>query len=211
VLVPRKDRLHIPSLFTPPYTRTNPSIEIFRHATAIDERRRMFRLNRWTEPQQFAPNPSHKSDPVPQQDIKQVWFAGVNADIGGGYPESESAIYKYPLHSEINEAKRAGLRVNRHCEISSCLDRSVTALTTDMSPQVPPARYTIRQRRAGRAGMAAKAREIEGTARRSFVPGMLSSSRGKTLDSRRRASTLFGYCAEECRPHLRSAQSAAKI
>jgi uncharacterized protein (DUF2235 family) len=79
---------------------------------AIDERRRMFRLNRWIEPQEFAPNPFHKPDPVPQQDIKQVWFAGVHADIGGGYPESESALSKYTLDWIINEAINAGLRIN---------------------------------------------------------------------------------------------------
>jgi uncharacterized protein (DUF2235 family) len=112
VFVPRKDRLYIPSFLTLPYTRTNPSVEIFRQAMAIDERRRMFRLNRWIEPQEFAPNPFHKPDPVPQQDIKQVWFAGVHADIGGGYPESESALSKYTLDWIINEAINAGLRIN---------------------------------------------------------------------------------------------------
>jgi uncharacterized protein (DUF2235 family) len=112
VLVPRKDRLYVPSLLTLPYTRTNPSVETFRHATAIDERRRMFRLNRWTEPQEYLPNPFAKPDPPLQQDIKQVWFAGVHADIGGGYPETESALSKFPLDWMIKEAKAAGLRIN---------------------------------------------------------------------------------------------------
>ena len=62
VLVPRKDRLYVPSLLTLPYTRTNPSVEMFRHAMAIDERRRMFHLNRWTEPQAYVPNPFAKSE-----------------------------------------------------------------------------------------------------------------------------------------------------
>jgi uncharacterized protein (DUF2235 family) len=48
VLVPRPDRI-IPTLQTLPYTRTNKSVEVFRHAMAIDEKRRMFRLNRWSE------------------------------------------------------------------------------------------------------------------------------------------------------------------
>jgi uncharacterized protein (DUF2235 family) len=90
VLVPRRDRL-IPQLLTLPHTRRNPSVEVFRHAMAIDERRRMFRLNRWIEPQPFVKNPFDRSAPPTQQDIKQVWFAGVHADIGGGYPEEESA------------------------------------------------------------------------------------------------------------------------
>jgi uncharacterized protein (DUF2235 family) len=57
VVVPRADRLFIPSLLTLPYTRPNPSVAIVRHAIAIDERRRMFRLNRWLEPHDYAPNP----------------------------------------------------------------------------------------------------------------------------------------------------------
>jgi uncharacterized protein (DUF2235 family) len=112
VLVPRKDRLFVPSLLTLPYTRTNPSVEMFRHAIAIDERRRMFRLNRWTEPQEYVPNQFAKPDPPQQQDIKQVWFAGVHADIGGGYPETEGGLSKFPLDWMIEEAKRAGLRIN---------------------------------------------------------------------------------------------------
>src|SRR6202007_1122242 len=89
VLVPRRDRL-VPQLLTLPYTRRNPSVEGVRHAVAIDERRRMFRLNHWIEPQPFVKNPFDRSVPRAEQDIKQVWFAGVHADIGGGYPEDES-------------------------------------------------------------------------------------------------------------------------
>jgi uncharacterized protein (DUF2235 family) len=95
-----------------PFTRRNPSVAIFRHAIAIDERRRMFRLNRWTEPQPYAPNPFNVPDPPPQQDIKQVWFAGVHADVGGGYAEEESALSKYPLDWMIQEAIAAGVRTN---------------------------------------------------------------------------------------------------
>jgi T6SS, Phospholipase effector Tle1-like, catalytic domain len=53
VLVPWKDRFYIPSLQMLPYTRSNPSVAVFRQAIAIDERRRMFRLNRWNGPQEF--------------------------------------------------------------------------------------------------------------------------------------------------------------
>lgn len=112
VVVPRADRMFVPSLLTLPYTRTNPSIAIVRHAIAIDERRRMFRLNRWTEPQNYVLNPFAVPDQTEPQDIKQVWFAGVHADIGGGYPEEGSALSKFPLDWMIAEAKEAGLRVN---------------------------------------------------------------------------------------------------
>lgn len=111
VIVPRPDRLYLPSLQTLAYTRTNPSVRTFRQAIAIDERRRMFRLNVWREPQIFMSSRfSKKSEP---QDVKQVWFAGVHSDIGGGYPEKESALSKYPLIWMIEEAVACGLAVNR--------------------------------------------------------------------------------------------------
>jgi uncharacterized protein (DUF2235 family) len=111
VLVPRRDRI-IPTLLMLPYTRANPSVEVFRHAMAIDERRRMFRLNRWATPQPFVANRFDTSAPPRTQDIKQVWFAGVHADVGGGYPETESGLSKFPLAWMIDEAVTHGLKVN---------------------------------------------------------------------------------------------------
>lgn len=111
VLVPRPDRL-IPQLLTLPYTRSNPSVAVFRHAMAIDEKRRMFRLNRWEESQLFVNNPfDKKAEPV-SQDIKQVWFAGCHSDIGGGYPEEESRLAKFPLDWMLREAIAHGLKIN---------------------------------------------------------------------------------------------------
>jgi uncharacterized protein (DUF2235 family) len=112
VIVPRPDRFYVPSLLTLPYTRTNSSVEVFRQAIAIDERRRMFRLNEWEEPQKYEPRPFAPSDSPKLQDIKQVWFSGVHADVGGGYPEVESGLSKFPLDWMVEEAKRAGLRIN---------------------------------------------------------------------------------------------------
>lgn len=112
VMTPRWDRVVPVSLQTLPFTRKNPSVRIMRHAMAIDERRRMFRLNRWTEPQKFDPNPFDGSAPEPQ-DIKQMWFAGVHGDVGAGYSEATSALSKYPLEWMTEEAVLAGLRINR--------------------------------------------------------------------------------------------------
>ncbi|TCU65102.1 uncharacterized protein (DUF2235 family) [Bradyrhizobium sp. R2.2-H] len=112
VIVPRPDRLFWPSLEELAFTRRDPSVRIFRQAIAIDERRRMFRLNRYEEPQDFWSNryvPDEKKVP---QDILQVWFAGVHGDIGGGYPEAESGDSKYPLIWMIEEAAKAGLKFN---------------------------------------------------------------------------------------------------
>ena len=84
----------------------------FRQAISIDERRRMFRLNRWIEPQNFLANPFVPSSAV-AQDIRQVWFVGVHADVGGGYPEAESGLSKFPLHWMIEEAHAKGLLISR--------------------------------------------------------------------------------------------------
>lgn len=111
VLVPRRDRV-IPTLLTLPYTRTNPSVQVFRHAMAIDERRRMFRLNRWVDPQSFVANPFDPVAPRVDQDVKQVWFAGSHSDVGGGYPETQSGLSKYPLAWMIDEAVTHGLKIN---------------------------------------------------------------------------------------------------
>lgn len=110
VLVPRSDRMWIPSLETLPYTRTNPSVRIFRHALALDERRRMFRVAEWAQPQPHVSNrfkPGTRTD----QDIEQRWFSGVHSDIGGGYREDESGLSKIPLIWMVGEAEKAGLRI----------------------------------------------------------------------------------------------------
>jgi uncharacterized protein (DUF2235 family) len=94
----------------PLYTRNNPSVARFRHALAIDERRRMFRVAVWDERQTHKPNPFIPKLNRPQ-DTKQMWFAGVHSDIGGGYPEKDSALSKYPLIWMVEEAAAAGLEI----------------------------------------------------------------------------------------------------
>jgi len=111
VIVPRPDRLYWPSFEELAYTLENPSVETFRQAISIDERRAMFRLKKWDEPQTFKLNRFNDAHAKPQ-DIRQVWFAGVHSDVGGGYPEKESGLSKYPLLWMIEEAIAAGLKVN---------------------------------------------------------------------------------------------------
>jgi uncharacterized protein (DUF2235 family) len=60
-----------------PFVTNNPDIAIGRHAIAIDERRAFFRNHLWRPP----------DDPgaaVGPRDVRQVWFAGVHCDVGGG-------------------------------------------------------------------------------------------------------------------------------
>jgi len=111
VIVPRPDRLYLPSLEELAFTLRNPSVRTFRQAISIDERRCMFRLKKYDEPQTFTHNRFNDAHAEPQ-DILQVWFSGVHADIGGGYPERESGLSKYPLIWMMEEAVKCGLAVN---------------------------------------------------------------------------------------------------
>src|SRR6478752_8986909 len=112
VIVPRADRFYLPSLEELAFTLLNPSVQTFRQAISIDERRCMFRLKKWDDPQTFEHNRFNDAHAEPQ-DILQVWFAGVHADIGGGYPEKQSGLSKYPLLWMIDEARKCGLEVNQ--------------------------------------------------------------------------------------------------
>lgn len=113
VIVPRPDRFYAFSLQKLAFTQANPSVKVFRHAIAIDERRRMFRLELWKEPQIFMHNRFSATNNAEPQDALQVWFAGVHADIGGGYAEKESGLSKFPLLWMIEEAVKHGLSVSR--------------------------------------------------------------------------------------------------
>jgi uncharacterized protein (DUF2235 family) len=112
VIVPRPDKFYWPSLEELAFTIENPSVRIFRQAISIDERRCMFRLKKWDEPQQYWSNRYVPEDKKEPQDALQVWFAGVHADIGGGYPEREAGLSKYPLLWMIEQAEKAGLNFN---------------------------------------------------------------------------------------------------
>lgn len=89
-----------------PYTRTNEEIAIFRHAIAIDERRAFFRTNLFK--------------PAEGQDVLQVWFPGDHCDVGGGHPEADSGLSKYPLEWMAGEAAAAGLLIDRACLDEIC-------------------------------------------------------------------------------------------
>ncbi|MEO8727076.1 MAG: DUF2235 domain-containing protein [Acidobacteriaceae bacterium] len=92
-----------------PFSARNPIMAIGRQALSIDERRCFFRQNLW--------GPAYKKGDrgyflEQDQDIKQVWFAGVHSDIGGGYPEPESGLSKLALEWMLHEADDAGLLIN---------------------------------------------------------------------------------------------------
>jgi uncharacterized protein (DUF2235 family) len=83
-----------------PYTSDLPDFPVIRHAVSIDERRAFFRQHLFKAP---AP---------PNQDFKEVWFAGVHSDVGGSYPEAYSGLSKIALRWMLCEAQSAGLKLD---------------------------------------------------------------------------------------------------
>jgi uncharacterized protein (DUF2235 family) len=90
------------------YTFQNDSVDIVRHAVALDERRAAFRSNVF------------KADatPVPRLNgrprVMNVWFPGVHSDIGGGYPWPQcSGLAMLAFEWMVREAVDAGLRIDQ--------------------------------------------------------------------------------------------------
>lgn len=77
--------------------RLGPQVARARQALSIDDSRHTFTPLLWDEPP--GENPDR---------IRQVWFAGMHADVGGGYPEDRLA--HIPLVWMMEEAQKAGVR-----------------------------------------------------------------------------------------------------
>jgi uncharacterized protein (DUF2235 family) len=90
--------IYSPTIF--PYSTRNPSVLALRQAISIDERRAFFRQNIFRA--------DKKS---PGQDIKQVWFAGVHSDVGGGYEDARSGLSNIALEWMLLEAMGHGLEI----------------------------------------------------------------------------------------------------
>ena len=68
-------------------TISNTSVESFRHAVSIDERRCFFRQNLFNPPI----NGNGEVPPIPPgRDVVEHWFSGVHSDVGGGYPDPDN-------------------------------------------------------------------------------------------------------------------------
>jgi uncharacterized protein (DUF2235 family) len=79
---------------------TSPSsiIRCARHAMSIDECREDFPVTRW--------------DAKPGVDLKEVWFAGVHSDVGGGY--ADNRLSEIPASWIAREAAARGLEIEGH-------------------------------------------------------------------------------------------------
>lgn len=184
VIIPRRDRFYIPSFETLPYTLSNPSVECFRHAMAIDERRRMFRLVPWKEPQKYKSNPFVDDADATPQDIKQVWFSGVHSDIGGGYPEVESGAAKIVLKWMMDEAAEQGLRFREKLSdllvlgknpADSSYDYTAPDATADLHDSMTFAWRIVEY-------LPKRARRLEWPGRKSFLGVYLPRSEPRLID-----------------------------
>jgi len=90
---------------TLPDTTHNPLIHHVRHAVSIDERRSCFR------PIQCGL--------VDTQDLKEVWFAGVHSNVGGGYPRQGMSLVA--LDWMMARAEPHGLRFVEDAIVESAL------------------------------------------------------------------------------------------
>jgi uncharacterized protein (DUF2235 family) len=83
------------------FTAMNPSVMHVRHAVSIDEHRAFFRTN--------LLNTTKLRN---EQDWREMWFPGVHADVGGGYPERDGGLWLVAFDWMIEEARSLGLIVN---------------------------------------------------------------------------------------------------
>lgn len=79
--------------------KLNKNIRYAYHAIAIDEKRKKLKPCLWQD--------QHISS---GQIVEQVWFAGVHADVGGGYLETR--LSNIALRWILNKAQQCGLRLN---------------------------------------------------------------------------------------------------
>jgi uncharacterized protein (DUF2235 family) len=104
-------------------TKMGSNVGFARHALAIDEQREDFEPTVWT--------------PRPGVDLKQVWFCGVHADIGGSYaPDKDTGncAADIPLAWMVKEASSAGLRIEPHLK---------SALTDDTLSKIHKSRNHV--------------------------------------------------------------------
>jgi uncharacterized protein (DUF2235 family) len=99
-----------------PDYRLHPKVLCARQALALDDERDAFQPLLWDEVHERGP----------EGRVQQVWFTGMHADVGGGYPD-ESLSYVSLLWM-MEEAEHAGLRT-----LSAIKDRFV-ALASSYGP-----------------------------------------------------------------------------
>lgn len=85
----------------------SPAVQQACHALSLDDQRTTFHPLLWDE---SSEPPRDPADPLARRRITQVWFSGVHANVGGGYPEDQ--LSQVSLEWIMGEAMAAGLALN---------------------------------------------------------------------------------------------------
>ena len=112
-----------------PHLRFNPSVDVVRHAMALQERRTMFDPTTWGgtdgdlrgTPKGFIRPATPPRSIAPEQSVKEIWFQGCHSDVGGGLPEKKGSLYKHSLEWMVREAQHEGLDI-----VEEALDESLS-------------------------------------------------------------------------------------
>jgi len=151
-----------------PHTRHNPIIGDVRHALALDERRSFYAHTTWggitargggrkadtrravCAPASFDLDATDDPEGEPQR-VKEVWFPGNHADVGGGYPASAAAnnslrwmiaeardcelIFDNERYEAIFPKDQDEPVTERHDEMTATVGRKVFWWLADRSPR----------------------------------------------------------------------------
>ncbi|KAI9437109.1 hypothetical protein BJY52DRAFT_1130131 [Lactarius psammicola] len=116
-----------------PFTASNPAVRVFRHALALDERRATFRANYWHRGREDDHNDHDMRRG--KTDVREVWFAGSHADVGGGsVPNStENSLARISLRWMILECfrTRTGIRFGEDALERIGVDTNIKGGTPD--------------------------------------------------------------------------------
>lgn len=97
----------------------NSDVKNAYHAVSIDEKRKKFPISLWDE-----------SKKTSEQNIEQVWFAGVHSDVGGSY--SECGLSDVAFEWMMDNAEKCGMKLktgwkdNLKCNFKGKLHNSRT-------------------------------------------------------------------------------------
>ncbi|KAI9444642.1 hypothetical protein H4582DRAFT_2094510 [Lactarius indigo] len=159
---------------TQPFAGVNTTIRVFRHALALDEHRVKFipdyyhhgseNLDLSNYKKQVSDVPGNMSKVIPRltdtvfekPDVKEVWFVGCHADVGGGVKKTEErALSDIPLRWMIREIVNAGVEVIFDEKALDFLHIPVSMITKSQptnnspEPQRPETNSTLINRKKG--------------------------------------------------------------
>ncbi|KAH9178544.1 hypothetical protein EDB89DRAFT_2063507 [Lactarius sanguifluus] len=161
-----------------PFAGVNTTIRVFRHALALDEHRVNFiadyyhrdskkvtasGLSPSSKEEQVSDVQGNESKIIPPQmdevfkkpDVREVWFVGCHADVGGGVKKNEEkALSDIPLRWMVREIVKAGVKVIFDGKALKVLDIPVSMImsqptTDDPQPQHPETNGALINRKKG--------------------------------------------------------------